>query len=83
MKIIHGNCRMIVREVAEEVEVSIGSCHTVLTEDLAMRWVPAKFVPTLDDLQSHLQRANEENVLINVITGCESWVCNYDVETKQ
>jgi hypothetical protein len=48
MKNIHGNRRMTVREVAEEVEISIGSCHTVLTEDLGMRRVSSKCVPTLD-----------------------------------
>jgi hypothetical protein len=57
------------REVAEEVGISICSCHTILTEDLGMHWVSAKFVPRLltDDL---LQRANDDqNILKNVIIG--------------
>jgi hypothetical protein len=43
-----------VQEVAEEIGISIGSCHTVLTEDLGMLWVSAKFVPRLltDDIKS-------------------------------
>jgi hypothetical protein len=39
---------MTVREVAEEDGMSIGSCHTVLVEDLGMHRVSEKFVPTLD-----------------------------------
>jgi transposase len=37
--IIHGNRRLTVREVAEEVGISTGSCHTILTEDLRMHRV--------------------------------------------
>jgi hypothetical protein len=51
-----------VGEVAEEVGISIGSCHTILMEDLGMCRVSAKFVPRLltDDLQNLLQRANDD-----------------------
>jgi hypothetical protein len=43
--VIHGNRRFNVREVADEVGISIGSCHQVFTEKLQMRRVTAKFVP--------------------------------------
>jgi hypothetical protein len=65
--IICGDLQQTFREVAEEVGISIGSCHTILTEDLGMHLVTAKFVPRLltDDL---LQRANDtQNLLKNVI----------------
>jgi transposase len=39
--------RVTIRELAEEVGISIGSVHSILTDDLAMRRVPAKFVPKL------------------------------------
>jgi hypothetical protein len=50
--IIHANHRLTVQEVAEEVGIFIGLCLTILTEDLGMHWVSAKFVPRLltDDL---------------------------------
>jgi hypothetical protein len=41
--VICGNCGLPLREVAEEVGISIGSCHVILTEDLGMYWVSAKF----------------------------------------
>jgi histone-lysine N-methyltransferase SETMAR len=92
-KINHGNRRLTVREVAEEVRISNGSCHTILTEDLGMHRVSAKFVPRLltDDrklqrfstCKNFLQRENDENLLKNVITGDETWVYGYGAETKQ
>jgi hypothetical protein len=36
-----------VRELTDEVGVSIGSVHTILTADLGLRRVSAKFVPKL------------------------------------
>ena len=45
--VIRGNCRLTVREVANEVGISIGSCHQILAEKLQMRRVSAKFMPHL------------------------------------
>jgi hypothetical protein len=42
-KYFHGNRRLTVREVAEEVGISFGSCHTILTEDLGLHRVPRVF----------------------------------------
>ena len=36
--------RVTVRELAEEVGISTGSVHSILTEDLTMRRVSAKFI---------------------------------------
>ena len=90
---IHGNRHLTVREVANKVGISIGSCHQILTEELRMRRVSAKFVPRLltDDQKENrveiseelLANANgNENFLKNIITGDETWVYGYDVETK-
>ena len=45
--VIRGNCVLTVRELADEVGISIGSCHQILTEKIQMRPVSAKFVPRL------------------------------------
>jgi len=58
-----------------------------------MRRIAAKFVPRLlnNDKRDHrvrvcteLQNAvrHDPNFLSSVITGDESWLCNYDPETK-
>jgi len=47
LALIHQNRRLTVHEVAEEVGTSKSSCHLILTENLKMRRVAAKFVPRL------------------------------------
>ena len=89
--VIRGNHRLTVREVADEVSISIGSCHQILTEKLQMHHVSAKFVPRLltdDQKENHVDISQEllananENLLKIIITGDETWVYGYDVETK-
>ncbi|KAG5342640.1 SETMR methyltransferase, partial [Acromyrmex charruanus] len=92
-KIVLANRRITVREVAEDLNISIGSCHSIFTNDLGMRRVVAKFVPKLPNFDQKQHRINiakelldsvrdDPNVLQRVITGDESWVYGYDVETK-
>ncbi|XP_011705061.1 PREDICTED: putative uncharacterized protein FLJ37770, partial [Wasmannia auropunctata] len=52
-KIVLANRRITVREVAEELNISIGSCHSIFTNDLDMRRVAAKFVPKLLNASAH------------------------------
>jgi len=85
--------RITVRELADEVGVSIGSVHTILTADLGLRRVSVKFVPkllTMEQKQFRLEITqdmldcveSDSNFLNTVITGDESWVYVYDPETK-
>jgi len=45
--VIRENHRLTVREVADVVGISVGSCHQIFAEKLQMRRVSAKFVPRL------------------------------------
>ncbi|UYV61607.1 hypothetical protein LAZ67_1005527 [Cordylochernes scorpioides] len=92
-KMILANRRITVREVAEDLNISIGSCHSIFINDLGMRRVAAKFVPKLlncDQKQHRMNIANEmldsvrddPNFLQRVINGDEAWIYGYDVETK-
>ena len=85
--------RITVWELADEVGVSIGSVHTILTADLVLRRVSAKFMPKLLTMeQKHLRLEiaqdmldcveSDSNFLNTVITCDESWVYGYDPETK-
>jgi len=38
---------MTVREIADDCGISVGSCDAILTDDLHMKRVCAKFVPRL------------------------------------
>ncbi|UYV63810.1 hypothetical protein LAZ67_2005734 [Cordylochernes scorpioides] len=46
-KMILANRRITLREVAEDLNILIGSCHSIFINDLGMRRVAAKFVPKL------------------------------------
>lgn len=91
--LVRSDRRLTIREMAEEFNISFGSCQQILTEKLQMRRVAAKFVPRLltEEQKQHrvqvcqelLAMANDnENFLKQVITGDETWVYGYDVETK-
>ncbi|UYV83991.1 hypothetical protein LAZ67_X000821 [Cordylochernes scorpioides] len=82
-KMILANRLITVREVAEDLNISIGSCHSIFINDLGMRRVAAKFVPKLlncDQKQHRMNIANEmsdsvrddPNLLQRVITGDEA-----------
>ena len=75
------------------MSISKTACHEILTENFGMYRIAAKFVPRLltddkkqnrvDVSQELLDRANgDDNILKNIITGVETWVYGYDVETK-
>ena len=81
----------------QELEADLGILKTtvseILTQDLGMKHVVAKFVPQLLLPEQKEYRAtvandliqtatNEPDFLKKVITGDESWVCGYDPETK-
>jgi len=87
------NRRLTIREIAEDVGISYGSCQAILTEKLNMYHIAAKFVP---HVLTEDQKANcvnisqelldhvsvDENFLKTIVTGDETWVYGYDVETK-
>ena len=46
-EIILADRRLTMREVAEDAGIAFATCHKIVTEDLQMRSVSAKFVPRL------------------------------------
>jgi len=92
--VVRSNRRLTVREIADDCGISVGSCDTILTDDLHTKRVCAKCVPRLltDDQREQRQtiardlfeRSCEDvHFLKNNVTGDESWVNGYDLETKQ
>ena len=73
--------------------IGYGTCQRVLTEELGMHCVAAKFVHRILTADQKQQRvvctelrqlaSDDETFLSRVITGDESWVYGYDPETKQ
>jgi len=46
-EIICADRHLTIRQVSEEVRIAFSKCHKIITEDLQMRRVTAKFVPRL------------------------------------
>ena len=93
-EIIRADRRLTIREVAEEVRVAFGTYQKMLSEDLQMRRVTAKFVPPLltaeqkddrvsvcTDLRDRAQ--NDPKFMSSVNTGDECWIYGNDPETNQ
>ena len=58
MKIVLINRRITAREVAEDLNISIGSCHAIFTNDFGMTRVAAKFVSKLHNFDQKQHRIN-------------------------
>ena len=85
--------RRTIHDLCAEARIGYGSCQRILTEQLNMHHIAAKFVPrvlTHDQKDSRVAICqelketviNDPTLLLNVITGDESIVYAYDPETK-
>ena len=93
-ELVRKDRRLTIRMMAEELEMSKESVRTILVENLGMKKICARMVPKLLSDEQKLRRMEvcEEilqqlginpNFLPNVITGDESWIFQYDPETKR
>jgi len=93
-ELVHQDRRRTIHDIAERVGFGYGTCQQVLTEELGIHGVTAKFVPRILTADQKQQRVNictelrqlasdDETFLSRAITGDESWVYGYDPETKQ
>ena len=82
-----------IRKVAEDVGISVGSFPCNFFGYFCLTRVAAKFVPKLLNFDQKIRRMtiaqemlndvnDDPDLLKRVITGDESWVYGYDVETK-
>jgi metal-dependent amidase/aminoacylase/carboxypeptidase family protein len=93
-RLVHEDRRRTIKDIAAIVNVSYGTVQTILTCDLYMHPVAAKFVSRLltPEQKEHRvaicqdlrQRAlDDPSFMSRVITGNESWAYGYDPKTKQ
>ena len=92
-KMILNNRRITIREVAHDVGISFGSCQAIFTDVLGMKHAAANIITKLlnfeqkqcriDIAHDMLTKFNGDPDLLNkVITSVESWLYDYDIETK-
>jgi len=92
-EMIRSNRWLTIKEISEDLNISYSSVHIILTTDLNMRRVSAKFFPRVLTVEQKQQRlsislelrdraASDSSFLGNVVTGDETWVYDYDPETR-
>ena len=85
---------MSIETISAQVDVSVGTVHTIIREELKMRKICAKFVPRVlreDQKERHCHDSRELVELINsdpavldaLVTCDESWIYCYDPQTKR
>ena len=93
-QLIRSDRHLTIRVIANEVGMDKETIRTILVDTLGTRKVCAKMVPRLLTEEQKVQRLNacrdilqqqeaDNKLLENVITGDESWVFQYDPETKR
>ena len=93
-EMIRGYRRLNIRMIADELSMARESVRTILTQDLHMKKVCAKLVPRLLNEHQKQQRLDvaqeirqnlveDPTFLDNVVTSDESWVFQFDPETKR
>ena len=81
------------RDLEADLGIPKTAVSKILTQDLGMKYIAAKLVPRFllpQQMQHHAAipndliqiTTNEPDFLKKVITGGESWVYSYDLETK-
>lgn len=64
---VRNNRRITIREVADDVGVSIASCHEIFTKVLDMKPVAAKFVPELLNFEEKWRRMGVAQESLNEV----------------
>ena len=89
-QIMRENCRLTVTSIAQQVNIDRETVRKILTEDLDMRKVCAKMVPKEFTKEQKQRRVTicqdlldrQDDILGCVITADETWVYQYNPETK-
>jgi len=90
---LRSNRRLTIRELTEELNISYGSVQSILTDNLQMRRVSAKFDPRLltgEQMENRVSVCTElkdrldadPHFMAKIITEDETWVYGYDPETR-
>ena len=87
--------RITIREVSQRVDCSVGTVHTIIHENLNMRWLCARWIPKMlsecqkaqrvESCQRFVQRFEPEgeDFLSRIVTADETWISLYEPESKE
>ena len=88
------NRRMSIETISAQFDVSVGTVHTIIHEELKMRKICTKFVPRVlgedqkerrcHDSWEMVELVNSDPTVHDALVTCdESWIYCYDLETKR
>ena len=83
-----------IETISAQFDVSVGTVHTIIGEDLKMRKICAKFVPRVlredqkkrrcHDSREMVELINSDPTVLDALVTCkESWIYSYEPETKR
>ena len=85
--------RVSIETISAQFDVSVGTVHTIILEELKMRKICAKFVPKVlkdqkerryHDSREMVELINSDPAVLEALVTCdESWIYCYDTETKR
>ena len=86
--------RVSIETISAQFDVSVGTLHTIIREELKMRKICAKFVPRVlredkkerrcHDSRERVKLINSDSAVFDTLVSCdESWIYCYDPETKR
>ena len=86
--------RMSIEIISAQFDVSVGTVHTIIREELKMRKICAKFFPRVlrenqkercyHDSREMVELINSDPAVLDALVTCDkSWIYCYDPETKR
>ena len=86
--------RVSKKTISAQFDVSVGTVHTIIREELKMRKICANFVPRMlredqkerrcHDSREMVELINSDPAVLDALVTCdESWIYCYDPETKR
>ena len=86
--------RVSIETIIAQFDVSVGTVHTIIREELKIRKICAKFVPrvfredqkerSFHESREMVELINSDPAVLDVLVTCnESWIYCYDPETKK
>ncbi|UYV61802.1 hypothetical protein LAZ67_1006667 [Cordylochernes scorpioides] len=84
---IKENIRITIRELSEDLDISFGTCQTIIKNDLYIKRSPAKFIPHLLTNEQKEHRNEMCKIMVEMFNSDPHWLKNvitgYDPETKR
>ena len=88
------DCRVSIETISAQFDVSVGTVHTIIHEELKMQRICTKFVPRVlredqkekrcHDSREMVKLINSDSAVLDALVTCdESWIYCYDPETKR